>query len=112
MVGVYLSKVKVYKEQEEELALQNNAAFGFLVNISYKRRIFEVFLDVLLISLSYYGAYILLDSSFEVNGNWLLFQKTLPLIVVLKLAAFLVVGVYRGIWRYTSIGDFIPSLKA
>ncbi len=111
MVGVYLSKVKVYKEQEEELALQNNAAFGFLVNISYKRRIFEVFLDALLIALSYYGAYILLFGSFEESGNWILFQKTLPILVVLKLGAFLVVGVYRGIWRYTSIGDFITFTK-
>ncbi len=29
LIGVYLSKVKVYEEQQEELALQNNAAFRF-----------------------------------------------------------------------------------
>lgn len=112
MVGVYLSKVKVYKEQEEELALQNNAVFGFLVNISYKRRIFEVLLDAVLITLSYYAAYVLVLGAFEQNGNWLLFQKTLPLLIVLKLSAFLIIGVYRGIWRYTSIGDFITFTKA
>lgn len=111
IIGVYLSKVKVYEEQQEELALQNNAVFGFLVNISYKRRIFEVFLDALLITLSYYAAYVLLFGSFEQSGNWELFLKSLPLLVVLKLAAFLVVGVYRGIWRYTSIGDFITFTK-
>jgi UDP-GlcNAc:undecaprenyl-phosphate/decaprenyl-phosphate GlcNAc-1-phosphate transferase len=111
IVGVYLSKVKVYKEQEEELALQNNAAFGFLVNISYKRRVFEVLLDALLITLSYYGAYVLIFGPFEQSGNWQLFQKTLPLLIILKLSAFLVVGVYRGIWRYTSIGDFITFTK-
>jgi UDP-GlcNAc:undecaprenyl-phosphate GlcNAc-1-phosphate transferase len=33
------------------------------------------------------------------------------LLIVLKLAAFLLVGVYRGIWRYTSIGDFITFAK-
>jgi UDP-GlcNAc:undecaprenyl-phosphate GlcNAc-1-phosphate transferase len=31
---------------------------------------------------------------------------------VLKLSAFLFVGVYRGLWRYTSIGDFITYTKA
>ena len=41
IMGVYLSKVKVYKEQEEDLAMENNAVFGFLVNISYKRRDFR-----------------------------------------------------------------------
>ncbi|HQU84034.1 MAG TPA: hypothetical protein PKY59_12945, partial [Pyrinomonadaceae bacterium] len=111
IVGVYLSKVKVYEEQEESLALQNNAAFGFLVNISYKRRIFEVLLDALLITLSYYGAYLLLFGSFETSGNWNLFLKSLPLLIILKLSAFLVVGIYRGIWRYTSIGDFITFTK-
>ena len=43
LIGVYLSKVKVYEEQQEELALQNKAAFGFLLNLSHKRRVFEVF---------------------------------------------------------------------
>ena len=111
IIGVYLSKVKVYEEQEEAIALQNNAAFGFLVNISYKRRIFEVFLDALLITLSYYGAYILLFGSFEASGNWAIFLKSLPILIILKLGAFLIIGVYRGIWRYTSIGDFITFTK-
>src|SRR5215218_813913 len=30
IIGVYLSKVKVYEEREEELATQNNAVFAFL----------------------------------------------------------------------------------
>jgi len=112
IIGVYLSKVKVYKEQEEDLAMENNAVFGFLVNISHKRRVFEVLLDALLITLSYYAAYALMFGSFEDTSNWNLFISTLPLLLVLKLGTFLVVGVYRGIWRYTSIGDFITFTKA
>jgi UDP-GlcNAc:undecaprenyl-phosphate GlcNAc-1-phosphate transferase len=111
IIGVYLSKVKVYKEQEEDLALQNNAVFGFLVNISHKRRIFEVLLDALLITLSYYAAYALLFGNFEESSNWNLFIQTLPILIVLKLATFLVAGVYRGIWRYTSLGDFFTFGK-
>lgn len=111
IVGVYLAKVKVYEEQEEELALQNNAAFGFLLNLSYKRRIFEVILDALLISLSYYAAYILLFGPLEGTPNWDLFLKTLPILIVLKLFSFLAVGVYRGIWRYTSVGDLVIFSK-
>ncbi len=111
IAGVYLAKVKVYEEQQEELALQNKAAFGFLLNLSHKRRIFEVFLDAGLISLSYYGAYVLLFRNFEQTSDWNLFIKTLPILIVLKLAAFLVTGVYRGIWRYTSIGDLLTFFK-
>ena len=111
IVGVYLSKVKVYEEQQEDLALQNNAAFGFLLNLSHKRRVFEVLLDVFLIALAYYSSYILLFGELEGTDNWNLFLKTLPILIVLKLASFLVVGVYRGIWRYTSLGDLVTFTK-
>ena len=111
IVGVYLSKVKVYEEQEEEIALQNNAGFAFLYNLSHKRRIFEVLLDVFLITLSYYAAYILLFGALENTGNWSLFLKSLPVLIVVNLFAFLVGGVYRGIWRYTSIRDLVTFAK-
>lgn len=112
IVGVYLSKVKVYEEQQEELALQNRAAFGFFLNLSHKRRIFEVVLDAVLITLSYYGAYVLIFGTFENSETWTLFVKSLPILIVLKLSAFLAAGVYRGIWRYTSVRDLVTFAKA
>ncbi|MDQ6788689.1 MAG: hypothetical protein M3033_17945 [Acidobacteriota bacterium] len=111
IIGVYLSKVKVYKEQEEALALQDKAAFGFLLNLSHKRRIFEVILDAVLISLAYYASYILIFGSFEQSETWALFIKSLPILIGLELTAFLLVGVYRGIWRYTSVQDFVTFAK-
>ena len=111
IVGVYLSQVKVYERTEEERAFQNNAVFAFLVDVSYKRRIFEVFLDALLITLSYYAAYSLLYGPIENTPNWDLFLKTVPLLIVLNLGSFLFVGVYRGLWRYTSIDDLITFAK-
>lgn len=111
IVGVYLSKVKVYKEQDEDLALQNKAVFGFLLNLSHKRRVFEVVLDAILISLSYYGAYFLIFGAFENTVTWNLFIGTLPILMVIKLFTFLAVGVYRGIWRYTSLSDFGTFFK-
>ncbi len=111
IIGVYLSKVKVYEEQEEELALQNRAAYGFLLNLSHKRRVFEVILDAVLITLAYYASYIVIWGSIEDSENWMLFVKSLPILIVLNLFSFLVVGVYRGIWRYTGIQDFVTFLK-
>ena len=111
IVGVYLSKVKVYEEQDEEVALQNNAVFGFLLTLSHKRRVFEVVLDSQLITLSYYGAYALLFGSFEQTADWEIFLKSLPILIVMNLFAFLAVGVYRGIWRYTSVQDFVTFAK-
>jgi len=111
IIGVYLSKVRVYEAEAEERAADESAMFAFIVNITHKRRIFEVFLDAFLITLAYYSAFALLFQSFENSTNWDLFLKTLPLLIVIKLGAFLAVGVYRGLWRYTSIGDFITFTK-
>jgi UDP-GlcNAc:undecaprenyl-phosphate GlcNAc-1-phosphate transferase len=111
IVGVYLSKVKVYEGESEEKAVEENAAFAFFLNITHKRRIFEVFLDAFLITLAYYSSWALLFRSFEDSANWELFLKTLPLLILIKLGSFLAVGVYRGIWRYTSIGDLITITK-
>lgn len=111
IIGVYLARVKVYAEQDEELALKNNAVFGFIYDFSHKRRVFEVLLDSVLITLAYYFSYVLLFGAFERTANWELFIETLPLLIVIKLAAFLVVGVYRGIWRYTSVSDLVTFTK-
>ncbi len=111
ILGVYLSKVKVYEGEEEEQAAAENAVFAFLVNVSHKRRLFEVFLDAFLVTLAYYSAFAILFASFESSTNWNLFLKTLPLLILIKIGAFLVVGVYRGLWRYTSIGDLITIIK-
>ena len=111
LIGVYLAKVKVY-ESEEDPALENRALFGFLVNLSHKRRIFEVLLDGFLIALAYYYSYVILFPKFEETSDWDLFLKSLPLLIILQLCAFLLMGVYRGIWRYTSIKDIVTFSKA
>lgn len=109
IIGVYLAKVKVY--DEEETALKNHAVYGFIYDFSYKRRIFEIFLDIFLIILAYYSANAFLFGEFEKTRQWDLFIKSLPILIVLKLFAFLSVGVYRGLWRYTGLQDFFTFLK-
>ena len=112
LIGVYLAGVKVYDETEEVLALRDNSPYAFLVDLSYKRRIFEVLLDVVLILLSYWCAYAVKFGALSGSGAWKLFLRTLPVLVFVKMAAFLVMGVYRGIWRYTSLDDLIVFAKA
>ena len=112
LIGVYLAGVKVYDETEEVLALRDNSPYAFLIDLSYKRRIFEVLLDVILILLSYWCAYAVKFGALSGSAAWKLFLRTLPVLVFVKMAAFLVMGVYRGIWRYTSLDDLIVFAKA
>src|SRR5713226_8770144 len=112
LLGVYLAGVKGYDEESEVRAARDKPLFAFLVDFSYKRRIFEVLLDVVLIVLAYWSAYAIKFEPFSDSPAWKLFLRTLPVLDVVRLAAFLFFGVYRGIWRYTSIDDLMAFAKA
>ena len=104
-LGIYLARVHIYDETEPGSAGRPKALFAFLVDLSYKRRLFEVGLDVVLIVLSYYFAHALVFGPASHSTGWHLFFRTLPIALALKLAALLVSGVYRGLWRYASLAD-------
>ena len=110
LIGVYLAGVKVYDKTDE--AIKDKPLYVFLVDLSYKRRMFEVLLDVVLVILSYWCAYAIKFGPFSNSPAWQLFLRTLPVLVFVKMSVFLVMGVYRGLWRYTSVGDLIVFLKA
>jgi UDP-GlcNAc:undecaprenyl-phosphate GlcNAc-1-phosphate transferase len=110
-LGIHLGRVRVY-EDAELAAAREKPLVSFLLDLSYKRRIFEVALDVVLISLAYYMAYALKFGPLHESGDWQLFVKTLPIVVVVKLAMFLATGIYRGIWRYASLHNVVDFARA
>lgn len=112
LLGVYLAGVKVYDQSEEAQALKDKSLYTFLVDLSYKRRIFEVLLDVVLIVLAYWSAYAIKFGAFSSSEAWNLFLRTVPVLVFVKMATFLAIGVYRGLWRYTGVDDLIVFVKA
>jgi len=112
LIGVYLAGVKVYDQTEAALAQKDKPLYAFLIDLSYKRRIFEVLLDVVLVILSYWCAYAIKFGPFSNSSAWQLFLRTLPVLVFVKMSVFLAMGVYRGLWRYTSVDDLIVFVKA
>jgi UDP-GlcNAc:undecaprenyl-phosphate GlcNAc-1-phosphate transferase len=110
LVGVYLAGVKVYDE-EEVRAAREKPLVSFLIDLSYKRRIFEVLLDVALITLSFYFSYLLLFGPITEIGAMNLFLRAVPVLVFVKMWAFLAAGVYRGIWRYVSVDNLMTYVK-
>ena len=111
LLGVYLARVRVYTDEELKASRQIPVV-SFLIDLSYKRRIFEVGLDVVLIILAQYGAYAFVFGPMSTSGDWQLFLKTLPAVVFVKLGTFVLVGVYRGLWRYVSLADVLVFTKA
>ncbi|HEY0594063.1 MAG TPA: hypothetical protein VGF40_19990, partial [Thermoanaerobaculia bacterium] len=112
ILGVYLAGVRVYEPEEVERA-QKKPLVSFLVDLSYRRRVFEVALDAGLVALAYYSSYALVFGPISLGApDWTLFFVTLPAVIGIKLAIFLAAGVYRGLWRYATVGDVVVYGKA
>ena len=103
LFGIQLARVKVYNGEDFSL-LVGQSYTPLLVNLTYKRRVFELLLDVLLVMFSYYSAYVIrFDQDFASYHP--LFVQSLPIVIACHLLSFFIVGVYRGMWRYISLGD-------
>jgi len=108
-LGLYLGKVRVYGEGEQPEGIR---IINALADFSYKRRVFEVLLDVTLIALAYYGAFVLRWDGKLPDEQWRIFLKTLPLVIIVQIVFFLVGGVYKGLWRYVGITDLLTIARA
>ncbi|NQU13962.1 MAG: glycosyl transferase [Desulfobacteraceae bacterium] len=108
---IYLAKVKVYPEASIVSGDGTGVFTPILIEITYRRRLFEVLLDLVLIAVAYYTAYLL---RFEgtLGPNFDFFLKSLPILIACQVLAFYVFDVYRGVWERTSLIDLIGYIKA
>ena len=104
VLGAYLAGVRVYNE-DELAAARSKPLVAILVDLSYKRRMFELGLDLMLIVFAFYLAHATILGPSSARVRWLPFFETLPMVVFVKLAVFLAAGMYRGMWRYASVSD-------
>jgi UDP-GlcNAc:undecaprenyl-phosphate/decaprenyl-phosphate GlcNAc-1-phosphate transferase len=103
--GVYLGRVKIYQDVPDAAAASGRALIPTLIDFTYKRRVFEVLLDFVLIVLAYYGGFLLRFEGHLIEPHWSKFTQSLPLVIVVQEATLLATGLYRGLWQYTSIRD-------
>jgi FlaA1/EpsC-like NDP-sugar epimerase len=68
--------------------------------------------DIGLIALSYYLAYLLRFEGQIPEKVLAVFKQTVLMVVAVKVVCFFIFTLYRGMWRYTSIVDFLNVLKA
>ena len=74
-------------------------------------RLLVLFLDAAAVTLAYFLAFILRFDFSLPPGEASNFLYTLPLVLVLRLAAFYYFGLYNGIWRYASMADLTAIMK-
>jgi UDP-GlcNAc:undecaprenyl-phosphate GlcNAc-1-phosphate transferase len=108
-VGLYLGKVRISQQEEQR---PDNTIITAVTDFTYKRRVFEVSLDLVLVILAYYGAYLLRWDGSLPREQLAIFIKTLPLLIVIQMSFLLLGGVYQGLWRYTGANELVVIAKS
>ncbi|HTY54192.1 MAG TPA: hypothetical protein VMB26_03270 [Candidatus Binataceae bacterium] len=76
-----------------------------ILSLNLKRRVFEVMLDGLLITVAYCAA-VLIRLDFQVEPDLFhLLTIALPWVMVMSYVAFFSSGIYRGTWRHFGLAD-------
>jgi UDP-GlcNAc:undecaprenyl-phosphate GlcNAc-1-phosphate transferase len=104
--------VRVYPEEDKTVIERSKALTTVWIDFTYRRRIFEVLLDVWLISFGYWLSYFLRFEGLAYLSNFPFFLKSLPIALGSLMLSYFAFGIYRGFWRYTSVADIITYLKA
>jgi UDP-GlcNAc:undecaprenyl-phosphate GlcNAc-1-phosphate transferase len=107
--AAYLGRLKVVVTEKHS---EPGALSRMLVELTYRRRLLEITLDLLLISIAFYMSF-LVYQGFHMSDAYLeLFQRTLPLAISTAYISFFGFGVYRGVWRYVGLDDLIRFIKS
>ncbi|MBI9082656.1 MAG: glycosyl transferase [Desulfobacterales bacterium] len=111
LMGIYLAQLRIYPEKEFS-KLRGQTFTPVLVELTYKRQLVLVMLDLCLIAFAYYLSYRIRFDTWEFSHYFNVFLRSLPAVIACKFLAFFIVGVYRGIWGYMSTNDVYVYLKA
>jgi UDP-GlcNAc:undecaprenyl-phosphate GlcNAc-1-phosphate transferase len=68
--------------------------------VLHRRRLLEVLLDFVLVSVAFYAAYVLVEGGNGTPYERHVFTIALPAILVVRYVAFILLGLYQGIWRF------------
>jgi len=104
----YLARLKVVAAPQKVNGNHSNGGITRLMGeLTYKRRVFEIVLDLMLIGFSYYLAFWTRYGLDMTEISMGLFLKSWPLALGAAYLSFYLFGVYRGVWRYVGFNDLV-----
>jgi UDP-GlcNAc:undecaprenyl-phosphate GlcNAc-1-phosphate transferase len=107
LLGIHLSQVEVVRGEPSRA---DRPVVRLMRDLPYKREMASVILDAVLIIVAYYAAYLLrFEEAFAANGPVLI--RTLVPVLVCHLSGLALSGAYRGMWRYTGLGDLLRLMR-
>ena len=104
----YLARMKVVNPGQNN----HGTLTRWFVSLTFKRRIFELLFDLLLIGVAYYLAFWTRYGLNMTTTSMGLFLSSWPIALGISFGSFYLLGVYRGVWRYIGINDLIRYVGA
>jgi UDP-GlcNAc:undecaprenyl-phosphate GlcNAc-1-phosphate transferase len=108
LAAAYLGRLKVVTVAEP---VTNNLS-RWVTELAYRRRLFELLLDLVLVGFSYYLAYWTRFGLDMTAASLSLFQRSWPIALVVAYLVFYFSGVYKGVWRFIGLENYIRFLLA
>ncbi len=112
MFGIFLGGVKVYDPSEKRARRFLSKSPLLATVLTFKKQIFQITVDTTLLAVALFLGYMLRFGRTLNTWEIHLAAETLPLVILVKLAAFAFFGLYRGDWRHVSIHDLAKVFKA
>lgn len=109
LITVYLGKLKVVSSAA---VIRENRFVRLMLELTYRRRVLEVLLDFFIIVITFYLSFIIKYGLVIDNIQLAIFLKYLPLALATSFTAFYLLGVYRSVWRYTGLAEWIRYAQA
>lgn len=107
---IYLANVAVYSGPADSPRKRTEVVLPVLTKSGYGRTFFAVLMDLILITLAYYSAYLLRFGG-EIGLNFDFFLKSLPILFACQIFCFYSFGVYQRMWWGSRLGDVSVYVK-
>ena len=108
LVTAYLGNLKIVTSAKPP----SKNISRWMTELTYRRKLLEIMLDLALVASSYYLAYWMSYGLDMTSTSMALFLQSWPVALASAYLMFYLVGVYRGVWRYQGIDDLLRFVGA
>jgi len=106
----YLGGLRVLQPESEDP--KRTRITRIMIDLAFRKRLLEVALDFILISLAFYLA-VLVANGLRMNEILLnRYLASLPVILIAAYISFFSLGIYRSVWRYIGLSDLFRLFGA
>jgi len=108
----FLLQFGSYLADAERTPVAQDTTTFFRSLLVHRRRLIEVSVDFALVSASFTAAYLIRAEGTGAVADRHVFNLVLPFILVARYIAFMLFGLYRGVWRYAGARDAAAIIGA